>query len=142
MAARITEAFRVEEVPGDIRDGRQCVRLLEQLEYRVGAADSHELITVPAGFKTDFASIPFGFRNLFPPLSLYARPAIVHDFLYATKGTGAYRLRRWINRAQDYTRKEADKIFKEAMTVVGVPAWQREAMYRAVRLGGGKGWGS
>ena len=142
MAARITDAFRVEEVPGENKDGRQCVRLLQSLEYRVGSDDSNELITVPSGFKTDFASIPLGLYNLFPPMGLWARPAIVHDFLYATQGTGAFRLRRWINRPVDYTRKEADGIFKEAMTVVGVPTWRREVMYRAVRLGGGKGWGS
>lgn len=142
MTARITDTFRVEEIPGDIKDGRQCVRLLEKLEYRVGSADSAEIIIVPSGFKTDFASIPFGARNLFPPLGLWGRPAIIHDFLYATEGTGAFRCRRWITRPIDYTRPEADAIFKEAMKVVGVPAWRREVMYRAVRLGGGGGWGS
>lgn len=136
MTARITEAFRVEEVPGKTRGGRQCVRLLEALEYRVGGIDSPETITVPAGFETDFASIPFGVRNLFPPLGLWARPAILHDYLYATGGKGP-----GVSRWEPYTRKEADDIFREAMKVVGVPAWRRAIMYRAVRLGGGSGWG-
>lgn len=148
MTARITGAFRVEEA-GESRGGRSCVRLLEPLEYHVGDADSAEVITVPTGFETDFASIPWGLWNLFPPLGPWARPAIVHDFLYATRGTGWYGppgvrgRRRWITRLSPYTRPEADGIFREAMTVVEppVPAWRREVMYRAVRLGGGGGWG-
>lgn len=140
--ARITETFRVEECPGRSRAGRQCVRLLEALEYRVGAGDSDEVIVVPAGFETDFASIPFGLRNLFPPLGPWARPAIVHDFLYGTRGTGLFEGVRRISRATDYARAEADGIFREAMAVVGVPVWRRGLMYRAVRLGGGLGWGS
>lgn len=127
--ARITGAFRVEEVPGKAREGRPCVKLLEPLEYRVGADDSPELIVVPAGFETDFASVPWGLWNLFPPLGRWARAAIVHDWLYATGGEGGR-----------YSRKQADRIFKEAMKVVGVAGWQREAMYQAVRLGGGCGW--
>lgn len=113
------------------RGGRQVVRLLETLEYRVGAADSDQVICVPVGFETDFASIPFGVRNLFPPLGRWGRPAIIHDYLYATKGE-----------AGRFTRLQADRIFLEAMEVVGVPAWRRTVMFRAVRLGGGGGWGS
>lgn len=130
VIARITSAFRVEEA-GESREGRYCVRLLEALEYRVGSADSAEIITVPSGFVTDFASIPWGLWNLFPPLGLWARPAIIHDYLYDRGGMTARRT---------YTRKEADMIFREAMEVVGVPAWRRQVMYGAVRLGGGGGW--
>lgn len=130
VTARITERFRVEEA-GESREGRYCVRLLEALEYRVGAVDSAEVITVPAGFVTDFASIPWGLWNLFPPLGLWARPAIVHDFLYDRGGMTPRRT---------YSRKEADMIFREAMEVVGVPAWRREVMFAAVRLGGAGAW--
>lgn len=129
--ARITSAFQVEEVTGKSRGGRCCVRLLTPLEYRVGSEDSEDVIIVPVGFETDFASIPWGARNTFPPLGPWARPAIIHDYLYDTAGEGGR-----------FTRLQADKVFKEAMEVVGVPAWRREIMYRAVRLGGGSGWGS
>lgn len=131
MAARITESFAVREVPGLSRDGRQVVRTLENLEYRVGSEDSDTVICVPAGFETDFASMPMGVRNLFPPMGRWARPAIIHDYLYATKGEDGR-----------FTRADADHIFREAMEVVGVPAWRRTVMYRAVRIGGGGGWGS
>lgn len=148
-AARITGAFQVEEVPGKSRSGRQCVRLLQPLEYRVGSANSAEVITVPRGFETDFASIPWGIRNLFPPMGPWSRPAIVHDFLYCSRGTGVLDTANaphlcGITRLFPYERWEADLIFREAMTVVDppVPAWRRAIMYRAVRLGGWSGWGS
>jgi hypothetical protein len=155
MVARITGRFRVEEVPGLSRGGRTCVALLEPLEYHVGHAESPEVITVPTGFQTDFASIPWGLWNLFPPLGPWARPAIIHDFLYATRGDGWWgpeggNRRKWITgpiradfTAGVYVREEADKIFREAMGAVEppVPAWRREVMYRAVRLGGAEGWG-
>lgn len=130
-AARITGFFRVEEVPGRVKDGRQVVRLLETLEYRVGSEDSPVVICVPAGTETDFASIPFGLRNLFPALGPWGRPAIIHDYLYATRGEDGR-----------FTRLQADRIFLEAMEVVGVPAWRRTIMFRAVRIGGAGGWGS
>lgn len=131
MAARITETFAVREVPDVLRAGRQVVKTLEPLEYRVGSEDSDVVVCVPTGFETDFASIPRGFRNLFPALGRWARPAIIHDYLYATKGENGR-----------FTRAEADAIFREAMEVVGVPAWRRAIMYRAVRIGGAGGWGS
>ncbi|MBX9706865.1 MAG: DUF1353 domain-containing protein [Caulobacteraceae bacterium] len=166
--ARITEAFAVREVPGRVQGGRQCVELLEPLEYRVGGEDSGQIIVVPAGFVTDFASVPFGVRNLFPALGPWGRPAIIHDFLYRVKGEterllwhlrddlsndekGAYldlqRARPDINEHPDdavagYTRLQADRVFLEAMEVVGIPAWRRTVMFRAVRMGGGGGWGS
>ncbi|EEA3737075.1 DUF1353 domain-containing protein [Salmonella enterica] len=34
------------------------------------------------------------------------------------------------------TKKEADKIFLDGMTVLGVPKWKRTVMYWAVRLFG------
>lgn len=158
MNARITGAFRVEET-SERREGRACVRLIDPLEYHVGSAESAEIIVVPTGFVTDFASIPWGLWNLFPPLGPWARPAIIHDFLYATGGTGDWNGKgpwrgRWITGpvrtdrtgawcSPSYTRAEADAIFREAMTVVEPPvsAWRREVMYRAVRIGGGGGWG-
>lgn len=129
--ARITGPFRVEEVEGLSREGRACVRLLEPLRYHVGAEDSLEVIIVPAGFVTDFASIPMGLRNTFPPLGPWARAAILHDFLYDQGGQLP---------GKSYSRAEADGIFREAMQVLKVPAWRREVMYRAVRLGGKSGW--
>lgn len=129
MTVRITDPeFKLVK---SIRAGRQEAELLTALEYRVGSADSLEKIVVPKGFVTDFASVPKGLWNIFPPFGPWAPAAVVHDYLYKTKGAYGF-----------YTRKQADKIFKEAMEVVGVPQWKRELMYNAVRTFGGGGWGS
>jgi hypothetical protein len=140
LVARITDNFTVRGNGQENRFGRTCVTLVEPIEYHVGSDDSLEVIIVPAGFETDFASIPWGLWNLFPPLGPWARPAIVHDFLYATSGTGLFDGSRWITRETDYSRSDADGVFREALAVVGVPGWRRTVMYRAVRLGGASGW--
>ncbi|EIG2844784.1 DUF1353 domain-containing protein, partial [Escherichia coli] len=49
----------------------------------------------------------------------YAKAAIIHDWLY----DNALR-----------TKKEADRIFLDAMNVLEVPAWRRLMMYCAVHL--------
>ncbi|MEY2689723.1 MAG: hypothetical protein RL375_3922 [Pseudomonadota bacterium] len=77
---------------------------------------------VPAGFETDFASIPRLFWTLVGhPAGRYAQAAVLHDYLYRT---GAV------------PRREADRTFREAMDVLGVPAWQRWVMWAGVRVGG------
>ena len=91
----------------------------EPLEYATSAGIS---IVVPAGFVTDLASIPFGFKSLFPVNGKSRKAAVLHDFLYSEK---------------HYKRKYSDKIFNEAMAVSGVTTWRRRLMYRAVRLFGG-----
>lgn len=160
---RITDRFQVEELAGESVGGRQLVRLTAPIEYRVGSADSGQIIVVPAGFKTDFASIPWGFRNLFPPLGKYSRAAVVHDFLYRVRGDApeasvelylreeltreqadaleALRRDRPTINARRYSRREADDVFREAMSVLGVDPIRRNIMHRAVRTFGAGGWG-
>jgi hypothetical protein len=57
-------------------DGRQY-RLLTAFQYD----SSLTTITVPAGFVTDFASVPKLFWNLLPPTGRYGKAAVVHDVL-------------------------------------------------------------
>lgn len=66
----------------------------------------------------DLASVPRIFWTLLPPDGKYAKAAIIHDYLY----DNALR-----------TKKEADLIFLDRMTVLGVPKWKRIVMYLAVR---------
>lgn len=70
---------------------------------------------------TDLASVPRIFWTLLPPDGKYAKAAIIHDYLY--------------DNAQR-TKKEADRIFLDGMTVLGVPKWKRTVMYWAVRVFG------
>lgn len=125
-----------------MRAGRCQWLLSASLTYDVGAEGSGETITVPAAFVTDLASIPAPARNIFPPDGPWAKAAVIHDFLYATQGTGLRGGKRWIIGRPFYTRQEADGVLREAMAVLGVPAWKRSAIWLAVRMFGGAGWGS
>lgn len=125
----------------ETRDGRSLWAVQTPLTYEVGAEGSGEAMTVPAGFVTDLASIPRPVWNLFPPDGPWAKAAVIHDFLYFTHGTGLWHGRRGITRKAPYSRAEADGILREAMAVLGVPAWQRFVIWSAVRIGGGSGWG-
>jgi hypothetical protein len=79
-------------------------------------------ITIPCGFVTDFASIPRGLWNIFPPTGKYGHAAVVHDYLY---------------RRTELERDECDRIFLEAMEDLKVGWFTRRLIYRAVRLFGG-----
>ncbi|ECH9261463.1 DUF1353 domain-containing protein [Salmonella enterica subsp. enterica] len=95
-------------------------RVYEPFEFYL-SEDNSDVISVPAGFITDLATIPRIFWTLLPPDGKYAKAAIIHDYLY----DNALR-----------TKKEADLIFLDGMTVLGVPKWKRTIMYYAVRLFG------
>lgn len=82
-------------------------------------------ITVPAGFNTDFASVPR------VPLAYWLvggtadKAAVIHDYLYQMLSC---------------TRKQADDVLLEAMGVCGVAAWRRRLIYAGVRIGGWYTW--
>lgn len=78
-------------------------------------------IVVPQGFETDFASVPRGLWNLFPPDGSYTAAAVVHDFLY----------RKTIKR-----RATCDKVFLEAMKACGTNWLARRIIYTTVRAFG------
>ena len=83
-------------------------------------------ITVPAGFTTDFASVPRLFWNVLPPFGRYGKAAIVHDYLYRTRGL--------------VSKPVADALFLEAMKALGVGTLTRYTMFLAVRLFGGSSY--
>lgn len=113
------------------RTGRQIYELVEPLVFTLFlSGDNNETgkiqLVVPAGFKTDFASITRWLWPFFPPFGKYSRAAIVHDYLYEVKG--------------DHSRFLADALFRELMDKLGVPLWKRMIMYGAVRLAGWLFW--
>lgn len=85
-------------------------------------------IEVPAGFYTDLATIPWPLVAV-PGAARYGnhnRAAVVHDWLYWTRG-----------RVDEYTRltrRQADDLFFDIMQEDGVPAWKAWAMWAAVRV--------
>lgn len=89
-------------------------------------------IEVPAGFVTDLASIPVFFKRVIGTNGNHRLAAVIHDYIYSKKGN--------IEWLPAITRKTADEIFFEAMKLADVPAWQRHAMYRAVRMAGWAFW--
>ncbi len=86
-------------------------------------------IEVPRGFRTDLASVPWFGRWFVSVDGDHTKAAIVHDWLYVSGSA--------VDLPQ-VTRRDADQIFLEALTVRGVPAYKRNAMYAAVRIGGGR----
>lgn len=123
-----------------IKAGRSLWALYEPLTYRPG--DRAHSITVRKGFPTDLASIPRWAWIILPPDGPWVKAAIIHDYLYATRGTGVWKEgSRGITRSTPYSRLEADQMLGEAMANRGVPYFRRAIIYLAVRLGGARGWG-
>jgi hypothetical protein len=117
MGAKFLTSLKVERTD----DGQW--RLTAPLFYFSKVADT--LVHVPAGFVSDFASVP----RL--PLIYWLTgdsahlAAVVHDYLYASHMVD---------------RKKADAIFEEASAVAGVPWWRRKLMWLGVRVGGSASW--
>jgi len=86
-----------------LEQGRPIRVLTKPFIYHVGKYPSVDLVKIPAGYCSDGASVPRPFRWIIEPWGVYARAAIVHDFLYST---------------QSRSRKEADRIFREAIKIV------------------------
>jgi len=108
--------------------------------------DKKCVVSVPAGFVTDFASIPRGFRNVLSINGSHRLAAVVHDYLYAKSGKVLAKANVYADGAVIdapapfdvcYSRKDADKVFKVLMRLEGVSGFVAGTMYRAVRLFGG-----
>ena len=105
--------------------GKGYYELLEEFEYYTDIRGIREIITVPVGFITDFASIPKQLRWLFKPNDKqYAKSSVIHDFMYR----------------KVYDRQFADEVFCEGSKVLGTPKWKRVMMYTALRLFGWIVW--
>ena len=97
--------------------------LKHEFRYHIGEYPSRDIITVPEGFETDFASIPRVFWRVLPPWGRYGKAAVVHDYLCVERSRPS---------------AETHKIFLEAMQVLGVSRWKRNIMYWGVRCCGPK----
>jgi hypothetical protein len=82
-------------------------------------------IDVPAGFVTDYASVPrlLGVYDL--EGGKCNKAAVIHDWLYST---------------QCVDRATADAVLREAILASGYSAATAALFYAAVRLGGGSHW--
>lgn len=112
-------------------------RLLEPLIYE-GNVDRW---VIPAGFVTDFASIPAIFQPLLPPTGRHNRAAVLHDYLYRVAVGKIPSRRDWVAGPDaDFhslppwlSRRDADRIFLRAMRELDVTPWRARSMYLGVR---------
>lgn len=109
-----------------------------RLDQAYGYDDNGTLITVPAGFMFDLASVPRPFWWLIAPFELSITAPLLHDFLYANAGAPPTDM---ITPYRTYSRKQVDTIFTEIMRLEGVVGWRRKLAYWAVRWFGGGVWG-
>jgi hypothetical protein len=106
-----------------LKNGPLAAILQRPLSFGIGT--TRDSITVPAGFVTDFTSVP---RALWPelsPVGEHQRAAIVHDYLY------------WF---QPCEREETDNLLMIAMKQNGMPDLKRGAVYAGVRIGSADVW--
>lgn len=101
--------------------------VFETFVYSTEVAGNKTIILVPAGFTTDFASIPRVFWRVLPPTGKYGKAAVIHDYIYRTPGV-------------NLTRAQADGIFRDAMADLGVSAATRNLMFYGVRAFGGRAY--
>lgn len=118
IVPRFLDSLTLEE-----RDGRWW-RVAAEFRYDSAVAGCRFII--PEGFVTDLASVP-----RLPLAWLLAgdtarKAGLVHDFAYSVHLPG--------------DRELADRVFREAMAVEGVPAWRRWVMWAAVRACGRSRW--
>lgn len=97
-------------------------KLLEKLHYQ----GQRDLFEVPAGFVTDFASVPGLFTWLIPRYGRFTKAAILHDYLCDEAKAGRF------------IRAQADGIFRRVMRELGIGFLRRWIMWAAVRLGSGR----
>ncbi|WP_378739510.1 DUF1353 domain-containing protein [Nocardia brasiliensis] len=96
----------------------QFWRVVEPLVYQ---GDSQEFV-IPAGFRTDFASVPRALVWLIPRYGAYTRAAILHDYLRS---------------ANVVSIADADGIFRRCLQELGVSVPRRWMMWAGVRLASG-----
>lgn len=72
-------------------------------------------LIVPKHSLNNLASIPRGFRTMFPVNGVSRPAAALHDHLYNVKGQGIQFYAKGYAGFMDLTREQADMVFKEAL---------------------------
>lgn len=93
-----------------------------------------DTFTVPAGFVTDFATVPRFLHWLVLPYGAYTRAAVLHDYLLQVVADYMVVDRIMLNTdPAELTSRDADGIFRKTMHELGVGWVKRWAMWSAVR---------
>lgn len=109
-------------------------QLVRRFDYAVPGTDYR--VSIPAGFSTNFASVPWYARWLISPVDPTLRvAALVHDYL-----VGEFADPGLIIHADDTKERvswrKAAAILRRIMDDDGARTWKRQAVYWAVRLHG------
>jgi len=112
-----------------LADGATWV-IMRDFGYEREPYGSGNVIDVPIGFQTDFASVPRPLWWLFAPWGTYGNAAVIHDWLYWTQTLNG----------RPIVHQDADRIFDEAMGVLAVPPVTRWCLFHAVLWFGGAAW--
>lgn len=121
--ARGQRGAPVPALPGYIKFPDKQHALMHDVPYRLPG--SKRVLVIPAGFVTDFASIPPIIRPLFSHDDVHDLPGLLHDYLYWT---------------QSCSQLQADELFREGLEEVGVEWIERLSMYIALRAFGTSAW--
>ena len=94
--------------------------VVHPLAYR----GDRDRFVVPAGFRTDFATVPRVVTWLVPRFGAFTLAAVLHDWLCTEGITSGV-----------VTSREADGLFRRVMRESGVPVLRRWLMWAGVRWG-------
>jgi Protein of unknown function (DUF1353) len=104
--------------------------LVEPLVY----TGRDQTFTVPAGYVTDFATVPQFVTWLVPRMGAYTRAAILHDWLCSRLDeAGRSGRRKFLVEGRPVTARQVDGIFRRVMRESGTPVVRRWLMWAAVR---------
>ena len=116
--------------------------------WRVGSWETYEpwdapingvVIHVPKGWQTDLASVPrLGWLFISPTDLGGVGPPLIHDLIYQLRGRlveGGFS-----TPPTKFTRRAADRVFREAMRTYGVGRFKRRVAWAGVRLFGWFPW--
>jgi hypothetical protein len=106
-------------------DGRRLAIVTDDWLYCY--PPTRELIVVPKGYVTDFASVPSAARGVIDVYGSNIEGAVVHDWLYAVGEPGK--------------RDKADQVIRYALMEQDVGVVRRNTVYMAVRSGGSAAYG-
>lgn len=123
MIAQFLSKIRLEDIDGG------HMMLIQPLKFY--SAKLKGIVIAPAGFVTDFASIPRIATVVLPKNGLYDGPSILHDAAYRDALVNIRQERIHL------IKPLADSLFLEAMQAAGVGAFSRTVMFNAVRFFGG-----
>ena len=124
----------------DVRPIKESGDLYELYEdYAFKFINKRQLLTatIKKGFKYDGASVPRIVWTLagFLPDGIHRPAALIHDYMYEKEGKIP------VDGGElEYTRKEADKLFFDALRFLGIKSWHARIAYISVRLFGRLYW--